>query len=107
MILAFGKALHESSNNLFKQFSLVLIHICEFLGYLHFLEINKRQNGSKYVVPDRALITHLKVLNMANLLDRSVILFNLPVLVMESFEIVLCKIGFFRQVHNVVAMLVL
>ena len=53
-----------------------------------------------------ALTTHLKVFDMANLLDRSVILLNLPVLVMDCIEIIALKRYIIWQVNHVVAVLV-
>ncbi len=88
----------------------MLIDIRECLCYLHFLEINKRQDCSKYMVSDGAFdgafAASLKVLNVTNLFDRPVILFNLPVLVMDLRKVVAFKRDFLWQVNHVVATLV-
>ena len=84
----------------------MLINIPELLCYLHFLEINKSQNGSKNVIPNRLFTAHLKVFDMANLFDRPMVLLNLPVLVMDFGEIVAFKRDLLWQVNHVVATLV-
>ena len=66
----------------------MLINIRKLLRYLHFLEINKAQNTGKYVISYRPLITHLKMFDMANLLDRPVKLLNLPMLVVDQGEMI-------------------
>ena len=48
----------------------------------------------------------LEVLNVANLLDRPMVLLNLPVLVMDFREVVAFKRDFLWQVNHVVATLV-
>ena len=58
------------------------------------------------MVSDGAFAAHLKVLNVANLLDRSMVLLNLPVLVMDFREVVVFKRDFLWQVNHVVATLV-
>ena len=84
----------------------MLINIRKLLRYLHLLEINKTENTGKYVIPHGLFITHLKMLDMTNLLNGSVILFDLPVLIMNLDEFIALKMYIFRQVNHVVATLV-
>ena len=58
------------------------------------------------MVSDRAFTTNSKMLNMANLLDRPVILLNLPVLVMDFGKVVTLKRNFLWHLNHVVATLV-
>ena len=96
-------------HHILKQVPLQLVAIPDQLHSTHALQLDITANRGKNVVPYRHLATHLKMLNMAYLLDGPVILLNLPVLVMppeEGFPVSGGQLSAVRQVNRIMALLV-
>ncbi len=99
----------KPSDHLLVQITLPLIGISDDLMDLHLLQMDVAAQGGKNRVENRDFAAYLECLDVTDLLDETVVLLNVPVLVMTFLEFGLGE-GFIgiglRQKYDVMAQLV-
>ena len=73
----------KSGDRLGKQFCFPLVGVDDGVSKAHLLQQHKAAQRSKDMVQYGHLATHLETLDVADLLEQAVILFNFPMLVMR------------------------
>ena len=96
----------ESRNNFIEEVALNAITVVYQGHGTELLELDIATKGSKQVIPDSGLAAHLEVLDVADLLDGTVVLFDMPVLVVlfeEGFPVKGSKLAIIGQENRIVA----
>ena len=76
----------KSGDYIGKQFCLPLVGVDDGVGEPHFLQLHKTAQRGKYMVQYGHFAAHLEALDVADLLEQAVILFNSPMLVMQLLD---------------------
>ena len=87
MFFARNETCDKSGDYMGKQFCLPLVGVDDGVGELHFLQLHKTAQRGKDMVQYVHLAAHLEALDVADLLEHAVILFNSPVLVVQLLEV--------------------
>jgi hypothetical protein len=109
MLFVRDEGSNESGDHIRVQFTLELIGIADEGGDLHLLQMDEAAQRGEDLVEDGAFASNLEMLDVANLLDRVVVLLDFPVLIVQRLEVGLlesCIIIGIGQVDNVMAQLV-
>ncbi|CAN5253548.1 hypothetical protein BH10PSE16_BH10PSE16_43300 [soil metagenome] len=78
MLFARNEPFDKSGDHWSKQFCLPLVGIDDGVGEAHFLQLHKAAQRGEDMVQYGHLAAHLEALDVADLLEQAVILFNAP-----------------------------
>ena len=109
VFLARDEAADKGSHDVVVQIPLPLVGVADEIRELHPLQVHVTAQGGKDVVKDRHFAAHLESFDMADLLDHSVVLLDVPMLVVQLLERTVPKgaVGIaLRQENQVMAQLV-
>ena len=99
----------ESRNDFIEEIALDAITVVYQGHGTKLLELDIATKGGKQVIPDGGLAAHLEILDVADLLDGAVLLFDMPVFVVlyeEGFPVKASKLAIIGQENRIVAWLV-
>jgi len=99
----------ESRNDFIEEIALDAITVVYQGHGTKLLELDIATKGGKQVIPDGGLAAHLEILDVADLLDGALVLFDMPVFVVlfeESFPVKGRKRAIIGQENRIVAWLV-